>query len=80
MLVWGLMLIGLGIFIVCLTLINGFREAKENGCSGFKDFIIIVLVRIVDIISDLWSFRFLFILIGSLCIGVGVGILTIEMQ
>lgn len=77
MLVLGFMLIGLGILIVCLT-IDGVRKAKENDC-GIKDFIIIVLVRIVDIISDLWGFRFLFILIGVICIGFGVAILTVEL-
>lgn len=47
MLVLGFMLIGLGILIVCLTIIDGVRKAKEND-RGIKDFIIIVLVRIVD--------------------------------
>ncbi|MGY1465328.1 hypothetical protein ACW4EZ_29065 (plasmid) [Bacillus toyonensis] len=78
MLVLGFMLIGLGILIVCLTIIDGVRKAKEND-RGIKDFIIIVLVRIVDIISDLWGFRFLFILIGVICIGFGVTILTVEL-
>ncbi|MGE7888323.1 hypothetical protein ACQKN7_13265 [Bacillus cereus] len=79
MLVLGFMLIGLGIFIVCLTVIDGIRETKEHGFSGIKDFIILVLVRIVDIISDLWGFRLLFILIGLVCIGFGVAILIVEM-
>lgn len=71
------MLIGLGILIVCLTIIEGIRKAKEND-RGIKDFIIIVLV-LVYIISDLWGFRFLFILIGVICIGFGVAILTVEL-
>ncbi|MDA1758754.1 hypothetical protein PDK32_00550 [Bacillus cereus] len=73
------MLIGLGIFIVCLTVIDGIRETKEHGFRGVKDFIILVLVRIVDIISDLWGFRLLFILIGLVCIGFGVAILIVEL-
>lgn len=79
MLVLGFMLSGLGIFIVCLTVIDGIRETKEHGVSGVKDFIILVLVRIVDIISDLWGFRLLFILIGLVCIGFGVAILIVEL-
>ncbi|KMN42059.1 hypothetical protein ACT1UG_22595 [Bacillus paramycoides] len=79
MLVLGFMLIGLGIFIVCLTVIDGVREEKENN-RGFKDFIIRVLVRIVDIISSgLWGFRLFFIFIGLACIVFGVTILTVEL-
>ena len=62
MLVLGFILIGLGVFIVCLTVIDGIRETKEHSFGGFKDFIIIVLVHIIEIISDLWGFRLLFIL------------------
>lgn len=78
MIVLGFMLIGLGIFIVCLTLNYEVRKVKDTGCSGIIDFIIIVLVNIVDIITDLWSLRLLFILIGLVCIGFGVAILTLE--
>ncbi|WP_242784745.1 hypothetical protein [Bacillus cereus] len=79
MLVLGFILIGLGIFIVCLTVIDGIRETKEHGFSGFKDFIIIVLVHIIEIISDLWGFRLLFMLIGLVYIGFGVAILIVEL-
>lgn len=47
MLVLGFILIGLGVFIVCLTVIDGIRETKEHSFGGFKDFIIIVLVCIL---------------------------------
>ena len=66
-------------FIVCLTVIDGIRETKEHSFGGFKDFIIIVLVHIIEIISDLWGFRLLFILIGLVCIGFGVAILIVEL-
>ncbi|MGG5741557.1 MULTISPECIES: hypothetical protein [Bacillus cereus group] len=79
MLVLGFMLIGLGIFIVCLAVIDGVREAKENKYSGFKDFIIIGLMYIVEIISDLWGFRLFFIFIGLACIVFGVTILIVEL-
>jgi len=79
MFVLGFILIGLGVFIVCLTVIDGIRETKEHSFSGFKDFIIIVLVHIIEIISDLWGFRLLFILIGLVCIGFGVAILIVEL-
>ncbi|EEM96302.1 MULTISPECIES: hypothetical protein [Bacillus] len=39
MLVLSFILISLGVFIVCLTVIDGIRETKEHGFSGFKDFI-----------------------------------------
>ena len=38
MLVLGFILIGLGVFIVCLTVIDGIRETKEHSFGGFKRF------------------------------------------
>ena len=36
MLVLGFILIGLGVFIVCLTVIDGIRETKEHSFVGLK--------------------------------------------
>jgi len=68
----GLYLIGLGIFIICLTLIYEIREV-EGG--SWKEKAGLALEHIVDLISLDFNFSQLFILLGLGFIVFGVVIM-----
>ncbi|MFK4293762.1 hypothetical protein ABH955_005070 [Bacillus sp. RC240] len=68
----GIYLIGLGIFVICLTLIYEIREV-EGG--SLKEKVGLALEHLVDFISLDFNVPQLFILLGLGCIVFGIVIM-----
>ncbi|EOO25402.1 hypothetical protein ICM_04823 [Bacillus cereus BAG1X2-3] len=68
----GIYLIGIGIFIICLTLIYEIREV-EGGRS--KEKVSLAFEHLVDLISLDFNLPQLFILLGGGCIVIGIVIM-----
>jgi len=68
----GIYLIGLGIFIICLTFIYEIREVESG---SLKEKVGLTFEHLVDLISLEFNFPQLFILLGVGCIVYGLVIM-----